>query len=84
MERTKEIEILMKDGCTKSEAEKHIKKGATIFEDFEEKFDLYMNEWDCDQEEKENYKKMIDSKIPAMDLGVVELDGNTYYIMYAL
>ena len=27
-----DIEILMMDGCTKSEAEKHLKNGTTVFE----------------------------------------------------
>ena len=36
MTREKQIEILMEDRCTKSEAEKHLKNGTTIFEDFEE------------------------------------------------
>ena len=40
------IEILMKDGCTKSEAEKHLERGATVFDskDFEIHFDEYMEE----------------------------------------
>ena len=83
MDRTKEIEILMQDRCTKSEAEKHLNNGTIIFEDFEENFDFYMKELECD-EEKERYKKMIDTKAPIADWGVVEYDGHTYYIMYVL
>lgn len=30
-----DVEILMKNGCTKTEAEKHLKNGSTIFTDFE-------------------------------------------------
>ena len=33
----KQIEILMEDRCTKSEAEKQLKNGTTIFDDLEEK-----------------------------------------------
>lgn len=84
MERTKEIEILMKDGCTRSEAVKALKRGTTIFEDFEAHFEDYMEEWGCDEEGQEIYKRMIELKIPAMDWGVVELDGKAYYIMYVL
>lgn len=84
MTREREIEILMQDGCTRAEAEKHLKNGTTIFEDFEENFDSYMKEWCCDEEEVEAYRKMIDSKYPATDWGVVEQDGKTYYIMYVL
>ena len=36
MTRAKEIEILMEDRCTKSEAEKLLKNGTIIYEDFEE------------------------------------------------
>ena len=84
MTREREIEILMHDGCTRAEAEKHLKNGSVVFDDFEENFDSYMKEWDCNEEEKEAYRKMIDSKNPATDCGVVDRDGNTYYIMYAL
>lgn len=84
MTREKQIEILMDDRCTRAEAEKHLKNGTVIFEDFEENFDSYMKEWDYDDEEKEAYIKMIDSKNPATDWGVVDQDGKTYYIMYAL
>ena len=82
MTREKEVEILMKDSCTRSDAEKHLNNGTTIFEDFEENLDSYMKEWNCDEEEKEAYRKMIDSKNPVPDWGVVELDGKTFYIMY--
>lgn len=36
MTKEREIKLLMLDRCTKSEAEKHLKNGSTIFEDFEE------------------------------------------------
>ena len=36
MTREKEIELLMKDGDTRSEAEKHLKDGAMIIEDLAE------------------------------------------------
>ena len=45
MTREKQIEILMEDRATRSEAEKLLKNGTTIFEDFEENFDKYMEEW---------------------------------------
>lgn len=84
MTREREIEILMKDNCTKSESEKHLKNGSTVFEDFEEHFDDYMKEWDIEEEEILAYRKMIDEKIPVQDWGVVEDNGKTYYIMYVL
>ena len=84
MTREREIEILMEDRCTKSEAEKHLKNGTIIFEDFEENFDKYMEEWDIEEEEREAYKKMIETGELITDWGVVKIDDKTYYIMYAL
>ena len=91
MTREMEIEILMKDRCTKSEAEKHLKNGTTIFEDFEKNFEKYMEEWKYlaeDEEEYNNmvksYRNMIETGEPVTDWGVVKLEGKTYYIMYVL
>ncbi|MGM9763527.1 MAG: hypothetical protein ACI3ZQ_05870 [Candidatus Cryptobacteroides sp.] len=79
-----EIEILMMDGCTKSEAENHLKNGSVVFEDFEEHFLSYMKDLDIDEEYIPEFKKMIAEKKPARDWGIVEADGKTYYIMYCL
>lgn len=84
MTRERELEILMKDGCTKHDAEKHLKNGCIIFDDFEENFEKYMEEWDVDEDDIPMYRKMIDKKIPVPDWGVVEENENTYYIMYVL
>ena len=92
MTREMEIKILMEDRCTRAEAEKHLKNGTTIFEDFEENFDKYMEEWKSGYAEDsedyiemvEGYKNMIETGIPVADWGVVEKDGKTYYIMYVL
>ena len=84
MTREREIEILMEDRCTKSEAEKHLKDGTTVFEDFEENLESYLDEWDIEEEDREAYRKMVTDKIPVADWGVVEQDGKTYYIDYAL
>ena len=84
MTREMEIEILMEDRHTRSEAEKHLKNGTTIFEDFEENFESYLNEWDIDEEDRNEYRRMAKEKIPATDWGIVEKDGKTYYIMYVL
>ena len=74
----------MKDGCTISEAEQHLNNATIVFSDFEENFDSYMNEWGCDEEEKEAYKDMLESKTPVMDWGIVESEGHTYYISYTI
>ena len=90
--KTREIEILMQDGCTRAEAEKQLKNGTTIFEDFEENFDKYMEEWKAGYAEDsedyiemvESYRNMVETGIPATDWGIVKKDGKTYYIQYAL
>lgn len=84
MTREREIEILMEDKCTRKEAEKHLKDGTIIFEDFEENLESYLDEWDIEEEEREAYRKMVTYKIPVADWGIVEQDGKTYYIDYAL
>lgn len=84
MTREREIEILMQDGCTRAEAEKHLKNGATIFEDLEKHFESYLKEWDIDEDSERDIRKMVETKKPAPDWGIVYLDGKTYYIMYAL
>lgn len=84
MTREREIELLMMDRCTKSEAEKHLKDGSTVFEDFEENIENYLNEWNIEESDKDEYRKMVMNKIPVRDWGIVEDNGKTYYIMYAL
>lgn len=79
-----EIMLLVEDGCTAFEAEKHLKDGTIVFDDFEENIESYLDEWDIDEEEREEYRKMITDKIPVTDWGIVEKEGKTYYIMYAL
>ena len=84
MTREKEVELLMKDGDTRSEAEKHLKDGAMIIEDLAENLESYLDEWDIEEEDREAYRKMIKNKIPVADWGIVEDDGKTFYIMYVL
>lgn len=84
MTREREIELLMMDRCTKSEAEKHLKDGSIVFEDFEENIENYLNEWNIGESDKDEYRKMVMNKIPVRDWGIVEDNGKTYYIMYAL
>ena len=84
MTREREIEILMDDRCTRKEAEKHLKDGTIIFEDFAENLESYLDEWDIEEEDREAYRKMVADKIPVADWGIVEQDGKTYYIEYAL
>lgn len=80
------IEVLMMDGCTKSGAEKYLMNGTIIFEseDFEKCFDSYMDEWGIDEDDRAEYKAMINEKKPAADWGIVEHEGKAWYIMYVL
>ena len=85
MTKEREIEILMMDGCTKAEAEKFLKNNrCTIFTDFEERFESYMKEWMAEAEAVQEYRRMIETKNPATDWGVVETEEQTYYIMYVV
>ena len=81
-----DIEVLMKNGYSKRKAEEELKRGTVVFEgeDFERHFDDYMEEWGVDEEKQEKYKKMLDKKTALPDWGIVEDNGNTYYIMYCL
>ena len=84
MTREKEIEILIKDGCTKKNAERHLKNGTIIFDDFEENLETYLNEWDIEEEDRDEFRKMVFDKIPVGYWGIVNEDEKTYYIMYSL
>lgn len=77
-----DIEILMFDGCSRKEAERFLKNGTIIIDDFEESFDSYMIEWDIDADVQEEYRKMIETKTPLTDWGIVSKDNKIYYIMY--
>lgn len=81
-----DIEVLMKNGCSKRKAEEELKRGTVVFEgeDFERHFGDYMEEWGVDEEEQEKYRKMLEEKIAIPDWGIVEDNGNTYYILYCL
>ena len=87
MTKEMEIKILMEDRCTRAEAEKHLKNGTIIFEDFEENLDSYIKELSDDDIvgfDEESFCKMVETKKPLPDWGVVEKDEKTYYIMYSL
>lgn len=80
-----DVEVLMMDGCTESEAKKHLERGTTVFTDFVQNFDEYMNEWNVEEDEKEMYKEMILTKKACPDWSIVEdFENNLYYIQYCL
>ena len=90
MTKQEQIEILMADGCTKSEAEKYLKNGTTVYYDLEEHLDKYLSDWEYLNDDSDDIKytdsvaKMVQTKEPLVDWGIVEKDGKTYYIEYAL
>lgn len=85
-ETEKKLEIIMEDNHTKKEAVDYLCNGSAVYEkeEFEKFFDQYMNEWDVEEEDREEYKKMIDTNKPVFDWGVVEYEGITYFIDYIL
>ena len=79
-----EIKILMMDGCTESEAKKHLERGTMVYSDLPENFERYTEEWQLDEEEREAIRHPTHTKEPAHDCGFVEIDGKTYFIQYVL
>lgn len=82
MKKEKEIEILMLDGCTRSEAERHLEMGSVVFSDFQENINLYAKELAAFPEEE--LREMAEAEKPMEDWSVVKDDGKTYFIMYCL
>lgn len=81
-----DIKILMMDGCTESEAKRHLEKGSIIFEesDFKEHFCGYMAEWGINEGDRKPYEDMIVTGKPAIDWGVVDTPKGRFFIMYCL
>lgn len=79
-----DIEILMADGKTESDAISLLVYGTTIYDDFEENggIEEYIDEWYYDDDLAENLREMVKSGVPAPDWGVVDLDGKRYFIEY--
>lgn len=82
----KDIEILMKDGCTREEAEKHLSLGTVVFDerDFRDNFSNYMEEWGVEDGDQQPYREMLGKKKPLPDWGVVEYKDAVYFIEYVL
>ena len=86
MEKNKAIEIMVNNGWTKTQAKKNLILGTTIYENFEEDFEkTYKEQWEYLGEEYiENIRKMIETREPMRDWGIVEYEGKIYYIEYGL
>lgn len=85
-ETEKSMEIIMEDRHTKKEAVAYLCNGTIIYEkeEFGKFFEQYMGEWDCDEEERAEYKKMIENNKPVFDWGIVNYENKTYFIDYVL
>lgn len=79
-----DLDILMLDRCTLDEAKQYLKNKTIVFdgEEFEANSEIYMEQLTTDDNEREAFKEMIDTKEPATDWGIVEHNGKTWYIMY--
>lgn len=85
--------ILREDGKTSSEAEKYLQKNnVVIFEsnDYEYNFDHYMGMLYGDLDEDSfnasvtEARHMIDTGEPIINWGVVQYNGERFYIMYII
>ena len=92
MTREEKIAVLMKDRCTKKEAERFLMEGTSIFEskEFEQHFDLYMderfprNQYDSEERQEwiRKFKEMMEHGTAVEDWGIVEDEHGKYYIEY--
>ena len=84
MTREREIEILMKDSCTRKEAERFLDRYTEIFKasDFENNLESYLDDWGIDEDDREDYRRMVSDGDAVTDWSIVELDGEKYYISY--
>ena len=86
MDRRKEIEILVKDGATRSEAKYHLDRGTIVYEvaDFLEFFEEYTQA--CEPEDKERITSFVEEGKDGVcgDYAMVTYDGAQYLIEYVL
>lgn len=81
MTREKQIEILMADRCTKSEAEKLLKLGTIIFDEKSE-FLEHINEGMEEDEDKEPYTLDDVKNGWVENASVTNYEGKEFYIVY--
>ena len=79
LSQEKQIEILMQDHCTKTEAINHIKKGVQILT--VDEFIQEMKYWELNEEEEKVYHNMLTNKKPLADWGIVTDDEGIIYII---
>ena len=71
-----QIAILEQDGCTRKEAERHLKTGTTIYENPEEYIEM-LKDNDCYEGET-----LDDIRKGMQDISMVTYEGHEYLIMY--
>lgn len=83
-----ELQILSSTGMTESDAKKHLKDGAIIYDldDYLNNFEEYTSPFDFEQEEKEEFKKFLETrKIGSYrDNDLTKYDGKYFFIEYVL
>lgn len=79
MTKEKMISILMEDGCTEHDAERHLADGTVIFENPEEYIDTLKG---CGSYDGETVEDARNGKLA--DVSMVTVDGHEYLIVYAL
>lgn len=79
-----DFEILKETGMTDYDAKKHLERGTTVYRDFEEHLEDYIEEFDSDEEGKEAIREMVRTGKPMPDWDVVDHNGHKYYICYCL
>lgn len=74
--------ILENQGYSKSEIQNLIFNGTSIHEkeEFIKFFDEYMKDWQCDSNEIEAFRNMIEFDDCPINWFVEEFDGKTYYL----
>ena len=77
MTREREKEILMQDRCTRTEAERFLKAGTTIYTDEQEIVDVAKEVSDNELITLDNIKSGN-----VTDISYIRYNGNDYYIVY--
>lgn len=77
--------VLIEDGCSKSEALRYINRGTAIYtqEDLQNNFDYYCSQFDYDKDEKEMFGRyLINARGLWNGWSTIEYDGILYFIQY--
>ena len=81
IERQRNIKILMKDGCTYQEAERHLDNGSVVFDSYDEYIQMELDNG-ADEDEIHTAEELKELYFDG--LTGVEYNGNLYIVMYCL